>query len=312
VRPWLALAAALLVALPATAGPSRDPRQAALDYLATLPAEAQTQLAPYLVEAAVANHLDPRQWPGGHAALATVGDPGNATLQPQIRPLYALAIAGAPLGNRADRVLGWFNNGQFGDAQLRNDDAWALLALHAAHRGGARMDEAARNLAAAQDASGGWAWTVGGAPDVDTTGMVLEALAANAALTPDAAGRARQWLNGAANATGGFPAQPGKAPNCDSTAWAMRGLWAAGARDNATTSAVRFLQVLQNPDGGIALAPGNVSNPLCTAEAATVLGMVWQRSPLGSSTSTHRDGPGLEGWAGVAAVAAVALIRRRG
>ncbi len=275
----------VLVAPWACAAPADDAAARGLVFLASLPADGQ--MAPYLVEAAVATGLDPRAWPSGHAALDDV--PRNASGQAALRPLYALALAGAAPSDGPGRILATFRDGQFGDAALRNDDAWSILALSAAHARDERIGTAALRLAAQQDPQGGWSWSDGGAADVDTTGMVLEALRAADHLDAGVVQRAASWLAGQRVPGGGFPSEPGQAANCDSTAWAIRGLRAAGAAVAAETWT--YLVGLQQADGGFAYQVGGTSNALCTAEAVTVLGLAGARASSAPPQSTPMVAP---------------------
>ncbi len=262
------------VASATSAAPASDDTAAGFAYLAGFAND--PGLAPYLVEAAVANGLDPHTWPAKNPvwdALAVAV--ANESFQALLRPLHAMAVAQAAPQGLVEAVLEGFREGQFGNPQLLNDDAWAILALHAAGIDDPRLAQAALGLAQAQHASGGWGWLVGGAADVDSTGMAMEALAAVGHLDAESAMRAANWLASLAGADGGYPATAGEAANCDSTAWAIRGLWAAGKPH--PEAAAQFLSSLRRPDGAFAFQPGQPANALCTAEALTVIGLAATR-----------------------------------
>ncbi|HUR63429.1 MAG TPA: hypothetical protein VM241_03000 [Candidatus Thermoplasmatota archaeon] len=313
------LAVALCLALPASAkgrSPSLD-AQSAFDSLATQRAKSgafDASLAPLLVEAAAAVHIDPAAWPdAAHPLLASLRPAGNGTLLEQVRSIHARAVSGHATPQDTAAVQASFANGQYGDLVLLNDDAWAILSLRAL--GVPATDDylqaAAHHVAAQQDAGGGWSWRIGGAPSSDVTGMALVALKQANALPADAAASARAYLEARQNATGGYAEERG-APNCDSTVWAIRGLHAAGAPTPANAWA--YLAGLHQPDGGFAYQPGQPSNPLCTAEVAALLGeWVAAGRDLSAYAGTTQDAPSPAFTAlaaGLLLLAAVAAKRR--
>ena len=280
----LALAAALLLASPALALPggagAEGPRDAALLYLAER-SEGEdgfpsASIAPYLVEAAVAAGLDPALWPpvaGGALGRIVVPEPGGPLLA-LLRPAHALALAGVPLGDVSGRDLASeirasFDGTQFGDPALLNDDAFAILALAAdgASPLDARLAAAGRFLAARQ--AGGWSWAEGGPPGTDMTGIVLHALAWTQ--TPYDAAAAWAFLETTKTSGGGWGESPAGDANCQSTVWGLRATALLGTPPPAADW--DFLLALQAPDGGFRHQPGHPSDPLCTAEAATLLGL---------------------------------------
>lgn len=322
-----ALAGTLLVGLPhvSAAGPASTDAQAALGWLAAHRQPTgtfETGLAPLVVEAAMANGLDPSSWPEeSHPALASLvsAAASSPSLLAGVRAMHARAIAGAATANDTAALMGSYRGGQFGEETLLNDDIWALRTLVAAgawHDPSARaaMQAAAQNLSAAQASDGGWSWQRGGASSTDLTGMVLVALretaqaagwkaeGAEASFLPEAAlSAAQRYLQGAGS-NGGYGERAGTTPNCDSTVWAIRGLDAAAAQ--VPLGAWSYLAGLHGADGGFAYqaerdqrgggskgpqAAPQPSNALCTAEVATLLGE-WTHlhgEPAGYGPATH-------------------------
>lgn len=278
-------------------------------FLAKLPAD--SGIAPYLLEAAVMNGVDPHTWPPGHPALDAVLAQVDATASPQnlLRPLYALGLAKAVPAGLADRVRAGFHDGQFGEPARRNDDIWAILALHVATSPAVpdAAVAAARGLASQQDASGGWSWQAGGNPDVDTTGMAMEALVDMHLWNASLAERAIAYLDSQADPGGGFPTAAGRAPNCDSTVWAIRGYRIAA--HPWSSAAWAFLHSLQTTDGGFSYQPGQPSNAICTAEVVALMGSFGQGTDASSSGPVHSDPPAELGLA-TGAIAAIAWRRR--
>jgi hypothetical protein len=234
-------------------------------------------MAPQMVEAAVAAGVDVHAWPSAsNPALSAVEVPPNSTsFMDQLRPAYALALAGALNATAAAALMhAGFDGQQFGDPALLNDDAWALLVLEAAHSARGDAEAAAvRLLAANQGMDGGWSWHVGGTSEVDLTGMVMRALsgqdAHDAALNLSLK-RGAAFLAGAADSSGGFPITPGGTPNCDSSVWAVRGFWAAGTA--ASPRVFGFLASLRQADGSFAWKSGGAGEVFCTAEVVALLG----------------------------------------
>ena len=105
-------------------------------------------------------------------------------------------------------------------------NATALAVLALAERRPRAAARAARWLASVQDASGGFGFRPGVAPDVDTTGLAGWALARES--RPAAVRRAAAFVVAAQAADGGFPSLPGGASNAQSTGLALVALRVAG------------------------------------------------------------------------------------
>ncbi|MCA1812004.1 MAG: hypothetical protein LC623_08350 [Halobacteriales archaeon] len=314
-----ALALAVVLCLLAPTADARSPAadaRSALDSLATLRSRDgafDAGIAPLLVEAAVANGVDPAQWPDrAHPALASLRPSGNGTLLEQIRSIHARAIAGRGTPQDTAAIQEAFHDGQYGDLLLLNDDVWALRSLRAlgVPASDSRLQAAASRLATQQDEGGGWPWRLGGAPSSDVTGMAAVGLAAAQALPPGAAAAAHAYLAARHNATLGGYAEVDGAPNCDSTVWAIRGLHALG--EAAPADAWGYLAGLHQPDGGYAYQAGQPSNPLCTAEVATLLGE-WgaERRDLSAYRGTMTRSAPLAGLPLLAAALLLLAARRR-
>lgn len=105
------------------------------------------------------------------------------------------------------------------------------LAVEGLMRSGVPVPPAALDaLLNAQLSDGGWFWSFDGQQsDVDTTGRVLQLLAADMAFSaPQAYARAAGLLEQLQTAAGGWGVGPAGAPNGNSTALAVSGLTAAG------------------------------------------------------------------------------------
>jgi hypothetical protein len=234
---------------------------------------------PYVVEAASAAGLDLDGWLQPVPVAQQVAWPAeNASFLASLRPLYAVALVAAGVGDEArlaqvrDRVMAGFDGQQFGDQQLLNDDAFALIVLGAAQVAwSSELEPAIAHLLENQTSEGGWSWAVGGRAETDMTGIVLRGLVEAGAIHRVEAGPVLAFLETTRGTEGGYALSPGGQSNCDSTVWGIRTKEALGLADD--DAPWRFLFGLQVA-GGYAYIPGGPPNALCTAEAATLLGLV--------------------------------------
>lgn len=286
-----------------------DARQSALSFLGDA-ALVAPGLAALVAEAGAANDLDLQAWPAEQPVAGRLHVPGDdAPFIALLRPLRALALAhDARAADLAQRVSAGFDGTQFGSPHMLNDDAYAILALRETGRPPQDADllQAARFLLDHRNADGGWGWAVGGPSGTDMTGIILAALESLHA-DPRDAQAALPFLN-RTQVGDGYAEAPGQEANCESTAWALRIQdQAEAAPDRAAWT---FLLSLQNPDGGFAHVPGAPSNLLCSAEAATVLGL----AAAGHLHTPNLDGAGIPAvgaWPSLAVVAAAGILQRR-
>jgi hypothetical protein len=168
------------------------------------------------------------------------------------------------------------------------DNAWAILGLAAARE--AIPQPAVQSLLTAAATGGGWAFAArADAADVDSTGLVLQALAAARVPAGDPAVRAGiGFLWRAQRSDGGFPGFDGRT-SASSTAMAVGGLaayghvvdgpgWMRGATDALARYAPReAIAARQSPRGGFAGFAGP-DDPSSTY--AAVLGLAARPLPV--------------------------------
>jgi hypothetical protein len=158
------------------------------------------------------------------------------------------------------------------------DQAFAMLGMRAA--GEAVPPAAASLLQTRANVDGGWGFVAPGTSDVDSTGLMLQALiAAGVAPTDTVILNALAFLDAAQNDDGGFPNEPiinnGDTSNADSTAFAVQGLLASGedplaARWRpAATNPISYLLALQQPDGAFTF--GGQPSQLATQQVIPAL-----------------------------------------
>lgn len=108
-----------------------------------------------------------------------------------------------------------------------NSTALAAMALAAAGQPRA-AERASRALVAGQNADGGWGYTLGGASDANSTGLVLAALDRSSDDEAAAERRGLRWLRASlgtcSRGSAGLPFQPGGAPDGYASAQALLGM----------------------------------------------------------------------------------------
>ncbi|MDD5110887.1 MAG: DUF4430 domain-containing protein [Patescibacteria group bacterium] len=200
------------------------------------------------------------------------------------KAILALAAAGenpATFGNvnYVTQIQNQASDGQLGDANFLNDDAWGVLALSAAGISTSTpvIVDAVAFLQAHQNADGGFPFAVGGESDTNSTAATVLALREGGVASADAAlTRAAAYLRAAQNTDGGFPYQPGGESDADSTAWIVLAVRKIGQDPAAWTtssgSPTGFLESLSNPDGSYSWklsVPG--ANAFATQDAVLAL-----------------------------------------
>ena len=176
---------------------------------------------------------------GLEAATPAYVDSGDAG---QIgRVLLAVAAAGADPRHFAGRDLVALLEADYQPATGLYDpynnfrNALVMKALVAAGR--PLPAAAVTALLAQQQVNGGWGWQVGGSGvDVDSTGLIMEALAgAGVPGTHPAMQKAIAFLHSQQKADGGWGTMYSAASNSNSTALALRGLVACGVDPEAAS-----------------------------------------------------------------------------
>ncbi|MBC8161463.1 MAG: hypothetical protein H7Z42_09625 [Roseiflexaceae bacterium] len=158
------------------------------------------------------------------------------------------------------------------------DHAFSILGMRAA---GEPVPPAAVALLKARASSdGGWGFGVAGPTDVDSTGLMLQALAAAGTPASDPViVKALGYLDGAQNDDGGFPDAPASdgsdTSNANSSAFAVQGILAAGGDplaprwQPAATNPISYVLGLQQPDGAFTF--GGQASLLATQQVIPAL-----------------------------------------
>jgi len=126
---------------------------------------------------------------------------------------------------------------------------------------------------------GGWGFQPNAPSDADSTGAVLQALAAAGAGDGDASADGARWLKRAQRGDGGYALASNGAVNAQSTAWAVQGLLAAGEGTPAVRRALAKLGDLRAADGHFRYSASSDQTPVwVTAQA--LLAVERQAFPL--------------------------------
>jgi hypothetical protein len=182
----------------------------------------------------------------------------------------------------------YYDGNQFGDANLLNDDLWAILALAAVgDKDTAEVASAKNYLIAKQNADGGWGYSLTSGSDTNDTAAAIMALIASGVSASDAAiTKALSYLQTTQNADGGWGWVAGSPSDSGSDAWVIAALNKLG--QNAATwkkgdnNPVAHLWSLQDSDGGFWwVAPGSsdFNNKAMTAYA--VIALAGKSFPVG-------------------------------
>ena len=166
-----------------------------------------------------------------------------------------IALARSAAGDRPAATLERLRAQQPG--RLLNATMWSILALRQA--GEEVPTRLVRSLRAAQHPSGGWSWSLGGAPDTNDTAAAIQALRA-VGVTGGPIDRAAAFLRRHQNKDGGFELTAGRGSDAQSTAWAIQALLAAGRTPGPR--AFRYLARLRRPDGSYRYSARYATTPL--------------------------------------------------
>jgi hypothetical protein len=160
-------------------------------------------------------------------------------------------------------------------------NATALTAIALERRDPKAAARCARWLVSVQSPDGGFGFRPDAAPDIDSTGLAVWALARKGRLA--AARRGAAFIRSAQTAAGGFPAQPGGSANAQSTGLGLLGLRAADVKpptDSSGHGPLGFLASLAQPNGAIAYEAGLNPTPAWTS-AQALLGLIARAKLLG-------------------------------
>jgi len=189
-----------------------------------------------------------------------------------------------------------FDGTQIGDANLQNDDIWAILALASVGEVNSSESQTAKDfLLANQNIDGGWGYSVGSGSDTnDTAAAVMALMEAGISATDSVITNALSYIQSAQNSDGGIGYTPGSDSDSGSDSWTISALYKAGI-DPATwnqgsNNPITHLESLQDEDGGFWWVQEGTSewnNKAMTAYA--VIALAGETYPVGYYTGQTPD-----------------------
>jgi energy-coupling factor transport system substrate-specific component len=179
------------------------------------------------------------------------------------------------------------DDGSFGGEV--NLTAFGVLALEAAGESGSAVNAASKWLRSHQNTDGGWGFHPGAASDPDSTGAVIQALAAGGGGVKGGV----DYLRAAQESDGGWSLVETGAGNSQSTAWAVQGLLAAGVDPAGVKknghNGLEFLAARQQGDGHYKYSKGSDQTPVWVTGQAilAVASKPFPLSPVAQSTGDN-------------------------
>lgn len=176
----------------------------------------------------------------------------------------------------ADTIKSFYNDGQFGSADLLNDDFWGLMAL--ASIGDNTYNNSVRDfILTNQNDDGGWSWSPDQVSDTNDTAAAIMALwETDINYQSIEISNALDYLKSAQNDDGGFAYEVEGESDGASTAWVIAALNKVGVdqaswqkNDNSPTD---FLASLEQADGSYLWLPNDAQgSTMVTAYASVAL-----------------------------------------
>lgn len=194
--------------------------------------------------------------------------------------------------NYLEKLKGYFQDNQFGDKNLLNDDVWVILALGSVGQENSSQVQTAKNFVLSQqNQDGGWGYALLANSDTNSTAATLMALleAGVSSSSPEIQ-KGLSFLKNSQNSDGGFPYSTGGLSDSCSDAWVVSALYKLGQNPTAsdwlknTENPLDHLLTLQDEDGGFWWqAKGD--NKFCSAYA--LLALLGKSYPVGTNFNQH-------------------------
>ncbi|NQS89682.1 terpene cyclase/mutase family protein [Patescibacteria group bacterium] len=156
-----------------------------------------------------------------------------------------------------DKLKSYFQNNQFGDEVLLNDDIWAILALGSIGQENLSIVQEAKDyILNNQNTDGGWGYNLASSDTNDTAAAIMALLEAGVADSSTAIQNAISYLKSLQNDDGGFPYLLDSTPDSCSDAWVISAIYKLGQDPTTLTwtksgkNPLDHLKSLQDEDGG--------------------------------------------------------------
>ena len=221
------------------------------------------------LEAADRNPLDVKR--GGETPISYLRTQADRLRSVGDLERTILALAGAGLDPRAfagDDLVARLRDQRSADGSVSGQvdlTAFYVLAMRAAGLDSGNLGRPAKWLREAQNRNGGWGIQPEAPSEADSTGAVLQALAAAGPGSGKAIDAGARYLRRSQAGDGGFSLAGTGVVNAQSTAWAVQGLIASG---KPVGRALGYLDSVQAPDGHYRYSSASDQTPVwVTAQA---------------------------------------------
>ncbi len=158
--------------------------------------------------------------------------------------------------NYVEQLKTYYQNNQFGQEDLINDDFWAILALGALGQENLQMvQDAKQYILNNQNVNGGWGYDLSSSDTNDTASAIIALLEAGVSASSPVIQNALSYLKSAQNDDGGFPYTLGSASDSCSDSWIISAIYRV-KQDPAVdwmkngNNPLDHLRSLQDEDGG--------------------------------------------------------------
>ncbi len=190
-----------------------------------------------------------------------------------------------------EKLKSYFQNNQFGDENLLNDDIWAVLALGSTGQENLSQVQTAKDyIINHQNTDGGWGYGISAPSDTNDTAAALMALLEAGILdSSPVVQKALAYLKSAQNNDGGFGYSADSVSDSCSNAWVISAIYKLGQDPLSnwvknSHNAVQSLKLFQDADGGFWWQKAG-DNKFCTAFA--VLALLGKSYPVETPFNLH-------------------------
>ncbi len=156
-----------------------------------------------------------------------------------------------------EKLKSYYQNNQFGEENLINDDFWAILALGSIGQEKLSMvQEAKEYILNNQNLDGGWGYNLSSSDTNDTAAAIIALLEAGVSSSSLAIQNALSYLKSAQNDDGGFPYLLDSSSDSCSDAWIISTIYKLGQDPTSSDwtkngkNPLDHLKSLQDEDGG--------------------------------------------------------------
>ena len=229
-----------------------------------------------------------------HLQSVPAGQQSATTYAKNILALVANGKNPTTFGNEdyVSRLKSYYQDNQFGDTALLNDDIWAILALSAIGQANSPQVISAKDyLLANQSGDGGWAYNLTADSDTnDTASAIMALLEAGVSASSQSIQSAIAYLKTAQQDDGGFAYGPSQESDSCSDAWVISLIYKLGQSPTDVgwtknnQNPLQHILTLQDTDGGFWWQEQN-DNKFCSVYSA--LALLGRSYPVNTNHNLH-------------------------